>query len=534
MQVVGKKVSRGDFLKLSGAGVAGAALLGTAGCGGGGGGNQGGGGGGGGNTITVGAPQEPSILNPYITGGDQAVTSDVTNGVLQQLMQVTPDLSNLNESFQPVLLEETPEVVSEDPFVLEMRLREGITFSDGEALTSDDVRFTYETVMNPDWDIISREGWELVENFETPDERTVRLTFSEPYAPWRIMMTSAILPRHVYEGENFNEVANNDITGSGPFVIEEWNKGQDLTIIRNENFWGEAAGLERITFRFITDTNSLIAALEAGEVDFINPPPDIGLSDRLEGISGTTLQIEAGTTWEHLAFQLENVDNLKIRQAIAYGINRQQIIQEVLQGEVPPLNSVLVPEQEQFYEPAWEQYSQDQERASQLVEEAQAEGAPTTYRLSSTSGEQLRETLEQIVQQQLEAVGITIEIDNSAASTFFGQVTPEGTFEIGEWAWLTFPDPRLTELFSAEGGQNYYNYESEEATQLILESDRTLDQQQRAELLKQAQTVMAEDLPLIPLFQRPVYYAFNESLSGPQVNPTVAGPFWNVGEWTLE
>lgn len=518
-----------------------AALLIVAGCGGGGGGGgeqgggEGGGGGSEGNNLVVGYDQEPPGLNPFLQ--DALATNDMVQPILDKPYEIQPDLT-----YAPQLAEGDPQVVSEDPFTVEYRLKEGLTWSDGEPLTSADARFTYEQIMDPENQVLTREGFDQIESFETPDERTVRMVFSEPYSGWRTLLGGSnafILPEHVYAEGDFNTDLNDEIVGSGPFVFGEWRRGQSFTLERNENYWGEAPSLERVTIRFIPDSNSLIAALQAGEISWINPTPDIGLTERLEGIDGANVESRNGTQWEHIAFQLENVPNLQLRQAVAYGINREQIVNEVLQGqEVPPLQSVLVPEQELYYTPAWEQYTYDPDRARQLVDEAVAAGAEPTITFSTTSGEALRETLQQIVQQQLEEVGITVEIQNQSAEQFFGETTLNGDFEMGEWAWVSTPDPDLTTLFGANNlppdGQNYYRYQDEEVTRLLEEFDRTIDEQQGAELIKQAQDLMAEDLPLIPLYQRPETYAYAENLTGPDVNPTLAGPFWNLGEWALQ
>lgn len=508
-----------------------AALL-AVGCSGGGG-QEGSGGGSQGNNIVVGYDQEPPLLNPFTT--DAAATSDMIAGILEKPYEIQPDLT-----IAPRLAEDEPEVVSEDPFTIEYRLREGLTWSDGEPLTSADARFTYEQIINPDNQIVTREGYEDIESFETPDERTVRIVFSEPYAAWRDLISGTlayILPKHIYEGQDFNTALNEELVGSGPFVFGEWNRGERLVLERNENYWGGAPALDSVTFRFIPDSNSLIAALEAGEVSFIRPQPDIGLIERLEGIDRTRVDTAAGTQWEAIHFNLEEVDDLRLRQAVAYGIDRRLIVDEVLQGQVSPLESVLVPEQEAFYTPAWAGYTHDPDRARQLVEEAVAEGAEPTITFSTTSGVALRETLQQIVQQQLEEVGITVEIENTSAEDLFGTRLPEGNFAMGDWAWLATPDPQLTTLFSGNqlppDGQNYYRYTDEQVTRLLEESDKAVDEGERAKLLRQAQERIAQDLPLIPLFQRLETYAYSENLSGPEVNPTQAGPFWNIGEWEL-
>jgi peptide/nickel transport system substrate-binding protein len=528
------RISRRSFLKISGAGLAGAALLGVAGCGGGQqGGGGGGSGGGGGNTLTVGYYEEPAILNSFIVGGDLAATGDVTAGILQAPLVILPDLS-----FGPQLSDGMPKVISESPLTIEYKLKKGLKWSDGKPLTSEDAKFSYDLIMDPKNKIITRTGWEDIDKFETPDDLTVRMTFKKPYAPWKTLLGGSetqIWPKHIYEGEDFNKVANSKLTGSGPFKFKEWRKGQSLTIERNENYWGEKPGLKEVVFRFIPDTNTQTASLQSAEVQFIDPPPDIGLFSKLKSFEGVKVQVKAGTIWEHIAFNVEAVPNLKIRQAIAYGINRAQVIDEILQGQVEPLESVLVPDQEPYYSPAWAAYTHDPDKAKELVQQAKSEGASTEITFSTTSGDRLRETLQEVVQQQLKDIGITITIKNTSADTFFGQWTPQGKFEMGEWAWLANPDPTSTTLFSANQvppkGQNYYRYKNDKVTSLWDESDKTVDVNKRADLIRQAQDLMVQDMPLIPMYQRPVYYAFTDNLSGPEANPTIAGPFWNIGDW---
>ncbi len=531
------RMTRRNFLKVSGAGLAGAALFGVAGCGGG----QEQGGQGpvsrpSGNRLIVGYDQEPGVLNRFLASGTALSTTSTTAGILEPVLNITPDLG-----YAPLLCDGPPRLVSEDPQIVEYTFKEGLVFSDGEPVTSADARYTYEQVINPDNEIAQRTGWEDIESFETPDDRTVRMVFGTPYAPWRDLLgpNYPILPRHVYEGEDFNTALNNEVVGSGPFKLKEWKKGQSLTIERNDNYWGERAPLNEVTYQFIPDSNTLIASLESGETQFIYPPPDIGLLERLRGINGAKALFKAGVVWEHIAFNLEEVDNQALRQAIAYGINRQQVVDELLQGIVNPLQSWVMPEQTPYYTPAWERYAYDRDRARELADQARSEGANMTVRFSTTADNRLRETLQEVVQQQLEGVGITIEIENTDADTFFAEWTVDGNFQMAEWAWLNTPDPSQTILFSQDqipsgdnvSGQNYYRYENAEVTRLLKESDRTLDEGPRAELIKQVQEIMAEELPILPMYQRPEYYGFAESLQGPEVNPSLASPFWNVGTW---
>ena len=537
LQVTTKGFSRKEFLRLSGSGLAATVLLGTAACGGGGTSGTGGGGGGGGSNILVtGLDQEPAVLNRMLSEGQLQVTNDTTAGIYESPLAIQPDLS-----YAPELADGMPELVSEDPQVVEYKLKKGLTFSDGKPLTSADARFTFDAIMNPDNNIVTREGWQDIGKFETPDDRTVRMTFDRPYSAWIDLLSNnwPILPKHVYEGKDFNEALNDEVIASGPFKFESWKKGQELTVERNENYWGKKPALESVTYRFITDTNTLITSLQSAEVQFINPPPDIGLKEKLDALEDTTVEVATGgVIWEALHFQTENVPDLRIRQAIAYGTNRQQILDKILKGVVDPLESVLMPEQAPYYTPAWERYTYDPDRARQLVKEAKAEGASTTISFSTTTDNALRETLQEIAQQQLKDVGLTIEINNESATTYFSKTTVNGDFDVGEWAWLTTPDPSLTSLFSGNhippDGENYYRYKNDQVTEWVEEADRTLDKAQRAKLLKQAQEQMAADLPVFPLYQRPVYTAFTPSLKGVVPNPSLAGVYWNMGEWSRQ
>jgi peptide/nickel transport system substrate-binding protein len=540
-----QRVTRKTFLNMSGAGLIGVGLFGVAGCGGGNGGSQqggnggGSGGDGGGNNsnLVVQESFEPSILNPFITGGDAAATADVTAGILEQPFQLMPDLT-----YSPKLADGDARVVSEDPQVIEFKLKDGLKWSDGKPLTSADLKWTYEQIMDEKNKIISRTGWEKIERFETPDDLTVKMVFKESYAPWRDLWgagaSSSVLPRHVYEGKDFNRALNNEIVGSGPFKLREWNKGQNLVIERNENYWGEAPKLDTVTYRFISDTNTTIAALESGEVQFIYPGTDVGIFERLRRIEGTKVLSRSGGIWAHMSFNNEKLNNKKMRQAIAYGINRQQIIDEVLKGQdVNPLQSVIVPQLTEYYTPAWERYAYDPDRARQLVREAESEGASSTIQYSTSAGAKINETIQQIVQSQLKDVGINIQIKNADPTTLLGERLPKGDFEIITFTWLTTGDPQITTLFSANQlppkGQNYILYKNERVTRDLEESDGAVEVAERARLLKDAQERMAEDCPILPLYQRPDIYAFSDRLKGPEVNPSLAGPFWNIGDWSL-
>ncbi|HDP69781.1 MAG TPA: peptide ABC transporter substrate-binding protein [Actinobacteria bacterium] len=505
-----------------------------------------------GGSLVIGYDQEPDILNPFIEGGDMMATAVVIRPVLQGLLEIKPDLT-----YGPQLAEKVPSfedgTVTENPFTVTYKIKDEANWSDKTPITSEDVKFTWETIMNEDWKIITQTGYDKIEKIETPDDKTVKIVFTEPYAPWKDLFSGSyfILPKHALEGKDFNAVMNQEIPFSaGPFKFKEWRAGDSITLVRNENYWGEHAYLDSVTFKYIPETTTQLAQFKTGEVDFVYPPPDVDLLEQLEAVPNTVVSIEAGTVWEHIAFNNtnEHLKDVRVRQAVAHGIDRGVIAEDVMKGQVNPLHSFVVPEQKAYYVPAWEIYGHDAEKAESLLKEAgYTKGADGIYTkageklkltFNTTAGNVARERIQQIVQSDLKKIGIEVEIKNTEANTYFGTWLPNGEYQIGQWAWLATPDPTYTTLFAGDqippDGQNYYCYENDEVTKIWHDQDVTIDEPERVKLIKEAQNLMAKDCPFIPLYQRLEFIAYTDKLHGPVNNPTLQGPTWNMGEWWLE
>jgi peptide/nickel transport system substrate-binding protein len=500
-----------------------------------------------GGTLTIGYEQEPQILNSFITGGDMMATKDVQSNVLLGLIRIKPDFT-----YEPMLAESIPDVanggVTENPFTVTWKIKKEAVWSDGTPVTANDVKFTFDTIMNPKWQILSKAGYEEISKAEVVDDKTIKFTFKEPYGPYREMFSASymILPKAALEGKDFNTVMNESIpVASGPFVFSEWKKGDHITLTRNEKYWGKPAYLDSVVWKWIPDTNTEVAQLKTGEVDAVNPSPDPALIAQLK--TAGTVQADPGTLWEHLAFNMTkpDVSDLKVRQAIAYTIDRQKIVDQVMLGQVKPLQDIFVPEQTAVYSPSWEGYVPDKAKAESLLQSAgytkgadgfyAKGGKKLTLEFKTTAGNTGRQKMFQIMQAQLKEVGIDVKFAFEEANTFFGTSTPNGKFQVGEWCWLAAPDPSVKTLFSAEQlppkGQNYYRYNNADVTKWINEADGSVDMAKRAELSKQISKQMAADLPLIPLYQRLSILATKDTVHDAKNNPTLEGAFWNLGEW---
>lgn len=491
------------------------------------------------SNLIIGYNQEPVMLNPFIVGGDNEATRDIVAPILLGLMTIDDDLK-----YVPVLVDEVPSLqnglVTENPFSVTYRIKENAVWSDGTPLTSADVEFTWEMIMNPKNFIASREGYEKIRSIKTPDEKTVVVNYSDVYPAWKGLFNH-ILPKHWLEGKDFNTVMNHELIGSGPFIFKEWVAGDHISLEKNPYFWGEdKPKLEMIVFRFIPQVEDLLTLLEIGDIDMvILPEQEMSTIEKLESMGGISLVISNSLKWEHLGFcQLNETPlrDVKVRKAICYAIDRNRIVNQLFMGRIKVLQSFYDPSQS-FYEPAWQQYDFNQETALGLMTEAgYGVENPIDLKFTTRVGDPLRDQVQAIIQEDLKQIGINVQIENYNSEELFTDKFPNGDFEIGELAWTATSDPDISNLFSSkmlpkQGGQNYYYYQNQQVTDLLDSARSEMDDVKRDELYVQVQRVMADDAIILPLFQHIVLVAHNDKLGGVRVNPSEAGMFWNTQEW---
>ena len=295
-----------------------------------------------GGTVVLGWEQEPSgNLNVDLVCCTLAYGTWIQRAVLRGAMEPQPDFS-----YAPDLIEVEPEV-TEDPFSLTYTIREEAQWNDGTPVSADDFIFTYETYINKKNQMATRAGYDKITDAEAIDEKTVKFTFSEAYAGWRDLF-NPIYPKHAIEGEDFNKVwkkcwcdGEGNPVANGPFQFDSYKKGSELTLVRNEEYWGDLAHLDELVFRFIPETNAEIQAVRGDEVDVIYPSPQLELVP-LTTNPDLTVDTTPGTTWEHIDIQTgENghpaLKELYVRQALAYAIDRDALVTQLYKDLAPDL-----------------------------------------------------------------------------------------------------------------------------------------------------------------------------------------------------
>jgi peptide/nickel transport system substrate-binding protein len=507
-----------------------------------------------GGTVVFGHEQEPQVLNPHLTEGNLRATALTTHAILLSAYEVTPDFQ-----YVPELLDGEAEVEEGPPFRVTYNIREEATWSDGTPVSAEDFEFHWETMMNEEWGITSREGYDLITSAEINDEKSITFEFEDIFVPYRTLF-SQLIPAHALEGEDFNEIwTDGVVTGdgepiaSGPFIFDEWERGQQLSIVRNEDWWGEEpAMLDQVVYRYIEETPTLVQQIRGGEIDMFDPQPQVDLIEQLEGIGTVTVDVDAGPVWEHIDFNYDNplLAERYVREAIIRGIDREAVVDTLVRPVNPDAevlqNTIYVPNQQE-YESVYDEYEYDPEQARSILEENgctegdggifECNGEPLEFRYVSVAGNERRELMFEIVQAQLAEVGIQLDADFSEAADSLGTKLPSGDFDIINFAWSGSPDPfggnSIWTCGEREDSLNYNAYCNEEVADLINQTNTLLDEQERADTYNEAAALIAEDIPMVPMFQLPDVLAFDENVGGAGVNATQWTPLWNAQEWFL-
>jgi peptide/nickel transport system substrate-binding protein len=515
-------------------------------------------------TVIIGHDQEPVTLNFFITEGNAYTTSLAMNPVL-----ASASVYNQNAKLRPYLVDGAPRIVRSNPLTVTFRYKANAKWSDGRQITGNDFRATYRTIMNPNFDITSREGWEDIQTIRVAGKRvTVVWKRGKAYAAWDALVATSPMPAHKVAGQNFNDLWRNSIDiASGPFRFVSWQKGTQLVLAKNNAFTaGPKAKVDRVVFRYIPSTPSLFQALNSGEIQVTEPQPQLQIVDIRRNSSKFKVQSGPGYFWEHMDIQFgpKGHPALKqryVRQAIITGINRTQIKQALyvspgLVGnakDLPVLQSHIFKPFEEPYTPHWARYKFSQAKVISMLKAKNCTGGPDkasasnnaiwscpnlgklSFRFTTTTGNQLRALTFEIAQKQLKSVGIELVPRFGPSGTVFGQVLPSGDWDIFMFTWLGGPTSSATSfgLYGCGGDQNYMNYCNRSASNLLQKAQFTPDPAARAKLLNQAEKILANDVMSVPMYVRPGFLINSTNVKGPVLNPTQQGSTWNSETWTV-
>ena len=506
-------------------------------------------------TIVFGAEQEPPCLNGALAGCNNTWTSWTVGIAFPGAYRQRPDFS-----WEPYMLDGEAKIVSRKPFTLLYKIKKNANWSDGRPITADDFIFTATTTLNPRNDLAARTGFDQMKRLVKVNAKTFRVVFKQPFAAYKQIWSGAfgVFPKHALKGRDFNTVWNTNVNnpvngqriGSGPYLVADYQRGQSMTLVRNPRWWGKRPAVERIVFRFITNTDSEIQAIRGGEVDAIYPQPQLQLAS-LSRQSDLKVESNFGSTLEHLDFNTgrQGFSLARapwFRQAFAYSIDRNALVSQLfrtLNSKLKPLQNLTYVNNQKEYAPSFSRYVLNRGKVDSIMRAHgcakggdgiySCNGVRASLRIGTTAGNRLRELSLEIIQAQAKAAGIELRIDSSPSRIFFPAVSAEN-YHIALFAWVGTGDPSgQVDIYGCGGGSNWKGYCSKKVTDLFRASDAELNPAKRRALVLKADQNLAANLPTLPLYQKPTYFVYKGKLRGLRDNPTSAGPTWNVEEWRI-
>ncbi|HET6347580.1 MAG TPA: peptide ABC transporter substrate-binding protein [Candidatus Krumholzibacteria bacterium] len=511
-----------------------------------------------GGRLIIGVQQEPEMLS-------EILNSMATNNMVCNLL--FSKFVKYDDHFQlvPDLLTEIPTLqnggISADHRTYTYHMRSDARWHDGVPVTSADARFTYEIIMDPQVNVESREGWDVVDSVATPDEHTIVFHLKRPYPDFvsETFYDEAVLPEHLLKnsrGELFHSAKfHHAPIGSGPFKFESWVPGSHLTLVANHDYYGEGPYLDQIIFKFVPNENALLVQLKTGEIDMFDNA-NINFMSQLKNIPGIRVYQTPMLMYEHLDFNTEQpiLKDQRVRRALSYATNKQEIADRIYDGLVKVAALDEFDASGYFAPEAAARATFDPAKARRLLHDAgwtdtdgdgilDRNGQPLRLTIAASSGQPNRERTELVLRDQWRQVGVDLVVSNYGPTVLYGTyedggILKRGKFDVAMYAWLSSPAPSRREALYASTsippyGQNHPRFVNGELTQLLEAGSTEGDTAKREAIYRQVQDILVDQAPVVPLFWYTAIDPVTVRLQNFRPNATQSTDTWNASQWYL-
>ena len=497
-----------------------------------------------GGTLIDAMTGEPSGLIPMIAGesGVSAVASNIFNTLLKYDKNLELE-GELAKTWQ----------VSPDQKTITFTLKPGMKWADGAPLTSADVLFTWKLVTDDNTRTPYGADYKLVIKAEAPDPLTFRVTYEQPYAPaldsWAGLQ---VLPEHILKGQDINTTSfARKPVGSHYYQLGEWKNGERIALVRNPNATQGQARIDRLVSRFIPDPASQFLELMADNIDTMSLSPIQYariFPAREELNRKIALYKELGNAYTYLGFNLKHkpFDDKRVRQAINYAIDKQELIDGVLLGLGEPVASPYKPGT-RWTNPDLRPYSYDPEKAKALLREAgfadhdgdgmlDRDGKPLAFEILTNQNKQ-REMSAVLIQRRLKEIGISVNIRVLEWASFIGRFIKTGEFDAVVLGWSLSLDPDQYGIWhssqQAPGQFNFIGYNNPRVDRLLEQGRLELDPDKRMKIYHEFAATLLEDSPIVYLFAGYGLPAIHKRVKGIDNPAPPAGIGHNAYEWYI-
>ena len=493
-----------------------------------------------GDSIVVGSIGDASNLIPMLAS--DATSHQIAGLIYNGLVKYDRDLNlvgDLAESWD----------ISEDGLTITFHLRKGVLWQDGKEFTAEDVLFGYRTIIDPKTPTAYAGDFLEVKNAEAVDPYTFRVVYKEPFAPALSSWTNlVVLPKHLVEGQDITKssLARKPV-GMGPFRLAKWNTQEKIVLVANPDYFEGRPYLDRYIMRVIPDPATMFLELKSGGLDWMGLSPI-----QYQRQTDTPFFKENFKKYKYLSFSYTYLGyNLKnplfkdkrVRQAISYAIDKEEIIRGVLLGYGTVATGPYKPDA-WYYNPNVRRYPFDPEKAKGLLAEAgwvdrdgdgwlDRDGRRFSFTVITNQGNSLRDKTAQIIQFRLKKIGIEMKIRQIEWTAFINEFIDKRRFEAVILGWTLGQDPDIYDIWhSSKTGEkelNFIGYKNKEVDDLLIKGRRTFDRKERKKIYDRIQEILAEDQPYTFLYVPMALPVIHKRFKG--IDPAPAGITHNFIRW---
>ncbi|MDO7976554.1 ABC transporter substrate-binding protein [Oceanotoga teriensis] len=430
------------------------------------------------SNIVIRVPQDPDFLDPHKAAASG--TYEMMFNVFEGLLKPSPDgkvIPAVAESY----------TVSDDGLEYTFKLRKNIKFHNGEIVTVEDVLYSLNRLKGNDKDsALSSDFQKYVESIDSPDSQTIKVRLNTRNSDFLVKFVAAIVPKKV-------NLLNDNPIGTGPYSFVEYVPGQKLVLKKFADYWGEKAHIDNVVFKIIPDEQTSLLSFLSGDIRMYPRINDIQaemLKDRYNVIKGEQNMVQLMT----MNNKVKPFDDKRVRQAINYAIDKDEIIQLVANGNGTKLGSNMSPIMKEYYEEGLEDYYKtDLNKAKQLLKDAgYSDGFTTT--ITVPSNYKFHVDTAQVIAEQLKKIGVNVEIKQVEWGVWLDEVYSKRNYDmtiIGLTGKLSPYD--ILRRYLSDYPKNFYNYENLEYDEIINKAISETNEDIRAALYKQAQIILTED-----------------------------------------
>jgi peptide/nickel transport system substrate-binding protein len=507
-------------------------------------------------TLRIADIEEPDTLNPYIS---TVVTSiDMSTQWGEYFFNV-----DNHDQYVPEAALEVPTLqnggISKDGLTITYHMRRGIKWQDGAPLTSHDVVFTWQAIMNKNNNVQVTTGYDKIASIDTPDDYTVIVHMKQRFSPIIAYFMGAegggpILPQHILGGlHDMNKVPFNTLpVGAGPFKVVEWVHGDHTTLVANPGYWRGPPKLKQIIYKWVGTNSTIVTELQTGEADaWFRADPS--LYPQLAAMPGHTAMLTPYSLFGHVDFNMRDpmLQDVRLRRAIMLGIDRHRIIHDATHDVYLPSNS----DQPAFswaYDRDLPPVTYDPEQSNALLDAAGWKRGPDGIRvkggqrlslqLSYVSGQVIAPAIANIMAQELKQIGVELTQKTYPSSLFFaalqnGGIVNKGQYQLAYFGWSNGVDPDDSSLYwSPEmppNGQDSLFWVDPKVDAAEVDALSTFDVGKRKQDYAIVQEELYNQVPTIIMFAEQRVDVINNGFKGYLPSPAQTSD-WNTWQWSVE